>query len=216
MNSKEFYDQIPIGICLVKRDRRRMEILYANHALTHMMKKPSLWQGKSEMVSPKDIIGQTLIEAWPSVEMEALVKKLKSPVPPKDFTLPVYDEDTLGKRWAKLNIQETEFEGDDVFVLWATDVSASKKAEAELKLAVEEADAAAEMKSNFLATMSHEIRTPMQSVYGLLELIGEEKPPPGVMSMVNLNPDYQKLMGIYPLEGKLPIPRDTGHVLMPG
>lgn len=38
----------------------------------------------------------------------------------------------------------------------------------------------------------------------------------GVMSMVNLNPDYQKLMGIYPLEGTLPIPRDTGHILMPG
>lgn len=32
----------------------------------------------------------------------------------------------------------------------------------------------------------------------------------GVMSMVNLNPDYQRLMGIYPLEGMLPTPCDTG------
>lgn len=39
---------------------------------------------------------------------------------------------------------------------------------------IKQADALAEMKSNFLATMSHEIRTPMQSVYGLLELIREE------------------------------------------
>lgn len=28
----------------------------------------------------------------------------------------------------------------------------------------------------------------------------------GVMSMVNLNPDYQKLMGIFPLEGMLSMP----------
>ncbi|MCB9991947.1 MAG: response regulator [Rhodospirillales bacterium] len=185
MKNKEFYDNIPIGICVVRRDRQRMEILYANHALTHMMKRPALWQGKSAMVSPQDIIGQVLEEAWPSKDMEELVRKLKSPVPPKDYTLPVYDDDNAGKRWARLAIQETEFEDeDDVIILWATDISASKEAEAELKQAVEEADAAAEVKANFLATMSHEIRTPMQSVYGLLELIGEEKPPPAIQSMV--------------------------------
>ena len=46
------------------------------------------------------------------------------------------------------------------------------------------ADAATEQKSNFLATMSHEIRTPMQSVYGLLELIEQEKPESNIMTMV--------------------------------
>ncbi|MFK7839829.1 MAG: histidine kinase dimerization/phospho-acceptor domain-containing protein, partial [Bdellovibrionales bacterium] len=30
------------------------------------------------------------------------------------------------------------------------------------------------MKANLLATISHEIRTPMQTIYGLLELIGDE------------------------------------------
>lgn len=43
----------------------------------------------------------------------------------------------------------------------------------QLRQKVEEADALAQMKSNFLATMSHEIRTPMQTIYGLLELISE-------------------------------------------
>jgi two-component system sensor histidine kinase/response regulator len=55
----------------------------------------------------------------------------------------------------------------------------------DLQKQVEEADASAEMKANFLATMSHEIRTPMQSVYGLLELIAEEKPNEKIMAMVN-------------------------------
>ncbi len=54
----------------------------------------------------------------------------------------------------------------------------------ELKQDLKAADAFAQQKSNFLATMSHEIRTPMQSVYGLLELIEQEKPEPNIMSMV--------------------------------
>lgn len=49
--------------------------------------------------------------------------------------------------------------------------------------ALAQADAVAQMKSNFLATMSHEIRTPMQSIYGLLELIIDEKPDERVMEM---------------------------------
>src|SRR5690606_15891064 len=44
-------------------------------------------------------------------------------------------------------------------------------------------DALATQKSNFLATISHEIRTPMQSVYGLLELIEQEKPTPDILTM---------------------------------
>ena len=50
----------------------------------------------------------------------------------------------------------------------------------ELEQKVAEADALAEMKSNFLATMSHEIRTPMQTIYGILELIADERPQPHI------------------------------------
>lgn len=54
-----------------------------------------------------------------------------------------------------------------------------------LEKEVAEAAALADMKANFLATMSHEIRTPMQSVYGLLELIGEEKSEEKIKAMVS-------------------------------
>ena len=55
---------------------------------------------------------------------------------------------------------------------------------AELVAKVEEADALAEMKANLLATISHEIRTPMQTIYGILELIDDEKPSPRIAEMV--------------------------------
>ena len=54
----------------------------------------------------------------------------------------------------------------------------------ELEAKVAEADALAEMKANLLATISHEIRTPMQTIYGLLELIDDEKPSPRIHEMV--------------------------------
>lgn len=184
MDSRDFFDQVPIGVCIVSREG--LDVLYANRALTQLMRKSALWQGKAEMIRPEDIIGKKLQDAWPSHEMEDLARNLRSPVPPRDHTLPVYDGEGRDQRWAKIMIQESDFEGQDALILWSADISASKEAEARLQEAVEQADAAAEMKSNFLATMSHEIRTPMQSVYGILELVGEEKPDPKIATMLDV------------------------------
>lgn len=60
---------------------------------------------------------------------------------------------------------------------------------AELQEKILQADALALQKSNFLATMSHEIRTPMQTIYGLLELIADEKPSENIAHMVHTAQD---------------------------
>lgn len=182
INVKTFYDTIPVGICIVRRCRKDMDVLYTNPAMTHMMKKT----GTARAVLPENIVGKPLEEAWPDKDVEKLCRDLRSMTPPRDCILPVYGSDKLGKRWAKLTIQEGSFEDSDAWILWATDISASKETEERLQKAVEQADAMAEMKSNFLATMSHEIRTPMQSIYGLLELIGEEKPDIKIKTMVDI------------------------------
>jgi len=51
------------------------------------------------------------------------------------------------------------------------DITEKKKFEEELKKAKEEAESAANIKSQFLATISHEIRTPINGVIGMTELL---------------------------------------------
>lgn len=174
MPFSKLYNHVPIGVCIIKRDRKDLSILYSNPAFLGML----------GYEKPEQLEGMTLEEAWPTPETIELGQKLKTPTPPQNATLSFKDSTTDKKRWAMVSIRETDIHDQDCFTLWATDISASKKVEAELEQALQKADESANQKSSFLATMSHEIRTPMQSVYGLLELIEQEKPDPDITSMV--------------------------------
>lgn len=173
MNIQQVYDSLPIGVCVLRRDRRKMDILYINPAMATIMGR-----------TPIDLLGMGFAQVWPHDEAASLIQGLKAPAPPKSVVLPAFEWSSGRHRWIKIDITRDNWENADCYILWATDISASKQAEEQLQAAVEEADATAELKSNFLATMSHEIRTPMQTIYGLLELIDEEKPDARIKSMV--------------------------------
>ncbi|WP_198148073.1 hybrid sensor histidine kinase/response regulator [Elstera litoralis] len=78
-----------------------------------------------------------------------------------------------GQRWTLSSWAQSRFEGQDVIVIWLFEISDLKDIQARLEQAKDQAEAATQAKSAFLATMSHEIRTPMNGVLGMLDILAQ-------------------------------------------
>jgi signal transduction histidine kinase/FixJ family two-component response regulator len=75
-------------------------------------------------------------------------------------------------RWVQIEKRRTT-DGGSVVVY--SDISELKRREAEITAAKEQAEAANEAKSAFLATMSHEIRTPLNGIMGMSSLLASTR-----------------------------------------
>ncbi|KVN55600.1 hybrid sensor histidine kinase/response regulator [Burkholderia ubonensis] len=75
--------------------------------------------------------------------------------------------------WRHLDIgaRGARYQGEDVLIVAAVDVTAKRRIVRKLEEAVRAADSANAAKSSFLAAMSHEIRTPLNVILGNLELL---------------------------------------------
>ncbi len=128
-----------------------------------------------------EITGRTSMDpAWRCIredetpfpgEEHPAMEVLRTGRPVREVTMDVERPDG-SLTWISINSAPlSEAEGGPGSVTIFTDVTRFKEAEARLELARNEADAANQAKSQFLAIMSHELRTPMNGVIGFAELL---------------------------------------------
>ena len=120
-----------------------------------------------------EVIGRTPadLNIWSDMTMARAVKKALA------THGTVRDVETMGLNRAgehfavSYSADLVEIDGEPHTLAVIHDLRRIKQAEAEMARARDAALAAAQAKSQFLATMSHEIRTPMNGVLGMLELL---------------------------------------------
>ena len=160
-------DTAPFGFCLV--NGRDYSITYANPAF-------------GPLIGYRGIIRNQLLAEFFGPELEMVLYNH-----PRSFEQEIAIQLAEMKldRWIKVKGELLTYKGVPSYALWFVDITAARASEEKLREAARVSQAAAEMKSNLLATMSHEIRTPMQAVFGFLELIGQEKLTPSMEEMIN-------------------------------
>jgi signal transduction histidine kinase/DNA-binding response OmpR family regulator len=162
MNINKLFENCPLGICVLDvQENKHLNVSFVNSLFIKLFH-----------IDNRDIIGLPIHKILSSEHFDMISGSLNKKAINDTHILNL--SNGPAPRWLKIYIHSSRIENKQAISLWATDITNEKTQELSLRKAVTDADTAAEMKANFLATMSHEIRTPMQAIYGYLELIGEE------------------------------------------
>ncbi len=174
-------DTAPIGLCIVRRDRKTLTILSVNDTFTR-------WVGTK---------GETLDEVLTSKEGQEFCKALKSPAPPAAQILP------FGYLWVTITVQVDP----DTYTLYVSDISQLKQdAEAADATAAQKSNFLATMSHEMRTPMQSVfgllemieleqpasdvltmVRTAKQSASGLLELLD------GILDFAKMDAEQMEL-----------------------
>lgn len=123
--------------------------------------------------SVNEIVGKTDLDLWPEYA-EELRKNDEQVIKEKT---PVFFEETVILNRKKMfftviKMPLLDDEGNIIGILGnSLDITELKKAQADLNVAKEAAEAASHAKTEFIANMSHDIRTPLTGVVGMSKLL---------------------------------------------
>jgi PAS domain S-box-containing protein len=139
--------------------------VYVNHTACR-----TLGYNREELLGllPGDVFADFPPEAWP--EQWERFKQRES------FRMETRLRTKQGRAVAvEIDVTFLVFGGTEYLCVFAREIEARKRAEAELQAAKDAAVSANEAKSHFLANMSHEIRTPLTAILGYADLIADPR-----------------------------------------
>lgn len=76
--------------------------------------------------------------------------------------------------WTEISVASTKIDGKSANIAIVRNITERKQLDEKLKIALQNASAANDAKSTFLATMSHELRTPLNAIIGFSDVMLSE------------------------------------------